>query len=356
MGTTGSMLRVALACALVASALSAPTWTQQLANMQQLSTSCDAQGAIVAFDWRCGVDSSAGTWSSIGSTSGLSLTTSSLTYSSTEGFLFNNVYKSVSQDISPSVYSSVSIEVWFKVVSKLNDRGWIVGTDNGGYDRAINIFDNRFSGVASPQGSAYTSTLGYPDIGDWYHCVSTMQNGNSASTVYLQKVDGSMASQTHTPNNGNGLSSFSIGGLQSYTGHTVNAYIPIVRIWNKMLTSSEVTALYNADAANFGAATTAPTAAPTAIPTLVPTNTPTATPTVAPSSEALNCHCSNCNGHYKKNDHVLMNAATCGSECEADATCKFSLHDSSSSKCWFYSATKSYTKRSESSQYTCYHK
>ena len=84
--------------------------------------------------------------------------TTGLTYTNDKGFLFNNVVKTVDVNINPNNMSAVSIEVrllchafrltwvisiscilqvWFKLEGNLNNKGWIIGSDNGGYDRAL---------------------------------------------------------------------------------------------------------------------------------------------------------------------------------------------------------------------------
>lgn len=82
----------------------------------------------------------------------------------------------------------------------------------------------------------------------------------------------------------------------------------------------------------------------------------TAAPTVAPSSEALKCHCTNCHGHYDVTKHIEYNAAQCGSWCETDSNCKFSLHDAERKKCYKYNSAKTIASSNGDARYTCYHK
>jgi len=320
----------------------ASSWTSLL-HLSGNQASCNANDAVVAFDWRCGYDAESSTWTSIGSRGGVEMGTTGLTYTNDKGFLFNNVVKTVDVNINPNNMSAVSIEVWFKLEGNLNNKGWIIGSDNGGYDRAICLQDTRFEGVAAAGGSAYTSTLGYPTIYNWYHVVATMENGDDASTVYLQKVSETMKKQQHTPNNGEGLTAFSVGGLASYADHTVNAFIPIVRVWDKMLTETEVTALYNEDCGQFGCATAAPTEYPYS-----------ATPTYL--GQLFGCHCQGCEGAYRHNEHLVTSPTLCAESCQADDRCKFAMYARHHSKCWIYDFMPKEHDATGISNFTCYKK
>ena len=60
-----------------------------------------------------------------------------------------------------------------------------------------------------------------------------------------------MRSNSFSANNGNGLSTFSVGGLKQYGNHHAVAHIPIVRIFEKRLSEAEVKSLYKADKDRF---------------------------------------------------------------------------------------------------------
>ena len=84
-------------------------------------------------------------------------------------------------------------EIWFKLNSyngrdqagQAGGPGWIIGSDDGGYDRAICLHDSRYGGIAGPNGGTYASTLGFPDIGQWTHVVATFQNGPVFPSLFL---------------------------------------------------------------------------------------------------------------------------------------------------------------------------
>ena len=61
-------------------------------------------------------------------------------------------------DISPNVLPECTIDVEFKLLSlSTDDRGWLVASDNGGYDRGVALHETDwvFHGVDGAQGSDF---------------------------------------------------------------------------------------------------------------------------------------------------------------------------------------------------------
>ena len=90
-------------------------------------------------------------------------------------------------DISPSAYNEVTISVWCKLNSYANTRGWLVHTDNGGYDRSILMHDNRFGKTSDGTGytalgvgKTFTSDAGVTPLGEWVHIVAVWVEGGSS--------------------------------------------------------------------------------------------------------------------------------------------------------------------------------
>jgi len=217
--------------------------TLTLGNGQKIN--CNHQGAVVSLKFPCEfVHRRDNRWYSGGSHKGW-LDTSKLAIRQ-DGFHFNNVFVEYPFDISPNKLPRASIEIRFYLNKVLNNRGWIIGHDNGGFDRAICTTDQRFGGIASPLGFSYPSKLGYPTVGKWYHVVATYENGKK---TWLYVNDGSSATavvaQQVKPNNNNGNPKFSIGGLRNYGGHTVDAVVSTVRVFNKVLNEVEVNNLFD---------------------------------------------------------------------------------------------------------------
>ena len=78
-----------------------------------------------------------------------------------------------------------------------------------------------------------------------------------------------------------------------------------------------------------------------------------------------NCHCNNCENHYKHNGHVEYTPEMCAHACKNDAEnkCKFSLYNKGTAKCYFYDREQAgtqtqpkiaFTSRSDKPDYTCY--
>jgi hypothetical protein len=154
-------------------------------------------------------------------------------------FLFNNIVKVVKGlDISPAAQPALTLEIWVKRRANANSREWVLGHDNGGYDRAINLHDDRYGGVAGPTGgNPQASPLGYPQLDRWAHVVVTY--GSTVKTY----LNGQVWNEGPA-NNGPGLPDFSIGGLTAFAGHYVNAFISQVRVYGRELSSADVSTRY----------------------------------------------------------------------------------------------------------------
>jgi hypothetical protein len=161
-------------------------------------------------------------------------------------FQFNGVIKTVpGLNISPSQHRQLTLEIWVKRLSNKDNREWVLGHDNGGYDRAIALNDDRYGGVAGPNGGVYASTLGYLSLNQWYHVVVTY---GTRVHVYLNGV----MQDAGAANNGDGLADFSIGGLTNFASHDVNALISQVRVYDRELSTTEVLARYASTQARYG--------------------------------------------------------------------------------------------------------
>jgi hypothetical protein len=150
-------------------------------------------------------------------------------------FLYNNVISTVrGLNIGPSTYPSLSLEIWVKRLANANNREWVIGHDNGGYDRAIALHDDRYGGVAGPNGGVVASPLGYPQLGRWAHVVVTY--GVNAKTY----LNGQLWDEGPA-HNGEGTPDMTIGGLTNFAGHYINGLISQVRVYGRELSAADVT-------------------------------------------------------------------------------------------------------------------
>jgi hypothetical protein len=215
---------------------------------------CEAVDALFAIDAECW-DGHSATWNTLGYVSGYNVDLTGVepspdgtlrAGSAAGSFHFNGDVKVVTGlDISPSKHSKLSLELWVKRLSVKDNREWIIGQDNGGYDRAIALNDDRYGGVAGPAGYTYSSTLGYLSLNTWHHVVVTY---GTQVHVYLDGI-GQLAGPA---NNGEGLPDMSIGGLPMFANHDVNALISQVRVYDSELSAADVQARYTATRARYG--------------------------------------------------------------------------------------------------------
>jgi hypothetical protein len=133
--------------------------------------------------------------------------------------------------------------MYVNVDSLINNRDWILGHDNGGYDRALLIFDDRFgTGFASAAGRTYTSSLTSftGNLNSWFGIAAAFNQTTASATIYINDLVGNSAAQTISTNFGDGRPNFSLGGLVQYSNHTVDALADEIFIYNRALTQAEL--------------------------------------------------------------------------------------------------------------------
>jgi len=152
-------------------------------------------------------------------------------------------------DISPSSYGELTVEVWFKLsidhFHGAGDKAYLIGHDNGGYDRAFFASDGRYGGFGQGLGGGggfAKPGIGYPPQNKWHHGVAVFgRTGSSgASFVALNNKQGNTA----TARAGEGLPKFQIGGLSVSKGHGMRGLIKRVRIWDTAYSMSQISSLY----------------------------------------------------------------------------------------------------------------
>jgi len=160
----------------------------------------------------------------------------------------NNSDLSIPVNISPSAYPQITMGMYINVESIANNRGWIMGHDNGGYDRALLISDTRFgSGLAAGVGGTYTSSL--PSLGDtlglWYGIAVSYDQVAQTASIYINDLAGNSTSETVSTNLGNGNSFASLGGLHNFGGHGVDALVDDVFIYDRALSAAELDIVFS---------------------------------------------------------------------------------------------------------------
>ena len=136
-------------------------------------------------------------------------------------------------NINPSQMTDCTISVWFKLLTVANNYGWLVSSDNGGYDRGVIVHDSRFGGGVAPiPGAAYNSGLPAPTLNEWSHVVVVYRQGGE-SAAFLNGVK----SNTHSPtSNGDGLTTLAVGTIPHHGGsHAADAWVKSITVWNEAL-------------------------------------------------------------------------------------------------------------------------
>jgi len=146
-------------------------------------------------------------------------------------------------DISPVSIPEMTVGMYINVDSIVNNRGWVLGHDDGGYDRALMISDNRFgSNLSAAPGGIYTSNLTNfsSNLDQWFGIAVAYDQDNSSAMVYVNDLQGNSTIQTITTNLSSGHPVFSLGGQTQHTGHTVDALVDELFIYNRALNKAEL--------------------------------------------------------------------------------------------------------------------
>ncbi|KAH3767578.1 hypothetical protein Pelo_536 [Pelomyxa schiedti] len=153
-------------------------------------------------------------------------------------------------DINPDVMPQVTLEIWIKLFSIPNNRGWAFGHDDGGYDRTIIMHDERFGhvpSVALAVGETYDFNGGKPALMRWMHVVGVWRQ-HGASELY---IDGYLSGSHPNTVNLSGHRQLTLGNWPNDIAHQVDALIAIARVYNRALNPAEIRTNYHAVESRF---------------------------------------------------------------------------------------------------------
>jgi len=122
-----------------------------------------------------------------------------------------------------------------KLHTEPNNRGWVLTSDDGNFDRGIVLHDDRYGGVAAGVGYPYTSDLGKLTLGSW-NCVAVSYNGPAATATIFK--NGQV--QTVSTQLGAGLPTTVLGGNPTFTNHVIDGLVDEVFIYDRALTRAEM--------------------------------------------------------------------------------------------------------------------
>lgn len=161
-----------------------------------------------------------------------------------QAFDFDGLQSSVVSlpvDINPGVLPQITMGMLVNMRSQANNRGWVIGHDDSGFDRSINLTDIRYGyGVAGGTGvTPHASTLLRPkDNLDSWHCVAVAYDADNATATFY--ADG--ATQTVFASPASGRVTATLGGLTTqWLNHTVDALVDEVFMFNRALGADEIT-------------------------------------------------------------------------------------------------------------------
>ena len=152
----------------------------------------------------------------------------------------------IQYDTNHATRPDLTMEIWYKPMEYPDSNDWILGHDDWGFNRAIISYDTRFSGLAMGIGRRYTSTLGYPSLGQWVHIVA-VYSSDGIATLYQNGGDlsgGSQQSMTVTANSGSVETNVGLNGLANRDDHFVVGCFAQIQMTNHSLDAEEVSDLY----------------------------------------------------------------------------------------------------------------
>ena len=148
---------------------------------------------------------------------------------------------------------TVSYSLWFKTSSangsymfakRAGNNTFHIRIDSSSFSPTGKICVNNWAGTAQPENNAQSTAGGYNDNA-WHHFVFTYDGNQTTKTkcfidgVYDSGMDWTYNLMTQSATNGNNIGNYDLNGA-NFSGS-----IDQIRIFNKTLSSSEVTTLYN---------------------------------------------------------------------------------------------------------------
>ncbi len=113
------------------------------------------------------------------------------------------------------------------------------------YDGTVARFSFQIGNGAGSSGSIKANSFGAASTGTWYLVVAW--HDSVTNTINIQVNNGTVDSTSYTAGSYDSSGTFRIGG-QAHTAYFMDGRIDGVAIWNRILTSSERSDLYNAGA------------------------------------------------------------------------------------------------------------
>ena len=146
-------------------------------------------------------------------------------------------------------YNNYSISFWMKSDDVISDADIIMGTsDSYASNVGFGLYtghpsDGDLTWAVSNGSSRVNITAAGLTAGQWHHVVVTQNISNNEKKIYIDNT--LKTTSTSTINNTNVTYSLVIGGYSGYTNSAYDGMLDQIRIFNKALSASEVSTLYN---------------------------------------------------------------------------------------------------------------
>lgn len=207
-----------------------------------------------------------------------SVTYSSLSYGNLVFNSSNSDYISFSGTSNiPSGNSNYTISSWFNP-SSLGNKG-LVGWGNYGSSNEVNAFRLTSTGLVNYWGANDLNVNVSLSTGTWYNAVATFDG----TTRQIWLNGSSIASDTPTGHNVTITNNLTVGNTNNIPYEYFDGKIGEVQIFNRALTSTEITQNYNALLPRYNGTYTDPCISPIYCVTPTPTSTIVLTPTQTPT-------------------------------------------------------------------------
>ena len=142
-------------------------------------------------------------------------------------------------NINPNTMPHCTLTIGLYLESIANNRGWVFGHEQGGYDRTILMHDSRFGGgIASAVGKTWQPWISpqAPPVKEWIYVTAVFRQ-NGESVVYLNGVK---SDRSVVAKNSSGKGGLAIGRPEPWGGHWVDAWIKEVNVFDSALDDDEV--------------------------------------------------------------------------------------------------------------------
>jgi hypothetical protein len=169
------------------------------------------------------------------------------TFNSTNGgsIVFDGVDDYVTFLQVPSLTNQLTMECWF-YLNAIQSQSQNRLISNGDWYVIYLGSTSQLSFYMNNQGG-YIYSTGNSFLNSWNHIVATYDGTSRA--IYINGILKTTANASGNVPNGNILN---IGAYQNQSKYTINGRMPIMRIYNKGLSSTEVRQNYNAQKGRFG--------------------------------------------------------------------------------------------------------